>query len=39
MHLFNLSNFHVSKDEWHARGNLVTFYEKKTELWRKQKEM
>ena len=27
-----LSTFHVSKDYWHTRGNLVTFYEKKTKL-------
>ena len=26
----NLSTFHVSKDYCHARGNLITFYDKKT---------
>ena len=39
----NLSTFHVSKDYCHARGNLITFYDKKTTehegLKRKQKEI
>ena len=30
MHLFNFSTFQVSKDKWHARGNLITVYVKKT---------
>ena len=32
MHLFNLSTFLGSEDHWYARGNEVTFYEKKREL-------
>ena len=31
IHLFNLLTFHVSKNKWHARGNLITFYNKKAE--------